>query len=307
MPEGETDDASSPEDKPFFAIEAEDSVEAPANPPAPSDAPPSAMMVGSLGGAGSPTMEPSSTNQTTTNAWGIPGPQLTGDVQAFSGQTMYSAPNTTQKMGFRWSQFFLGLFVPFVALTLFFVVEGAFQQDWDDVYRGEDIILNSEDNRTFETTLSPRSNEFIDNLWAQYYTDDGVEITVRGWSSWESDDSFSIYQNTYTNGTYTESEIGTYYPTNNTVYFVLENVEINQINFYVEYVDADMYNEADSGTDIGEFLFCLLPIAYVAGIIAAFVKGNKALAYGLLTALPAGFVLFPFLLFVFLMFAFGGL
>ena len=307
MPEEETDDVSSLEDKPFFAIEAEDFVEAPANPSAPSDAPPNVMMVGSLGGAGFPTVDPGSTNQTTTNAWGSPEPQLTGDVPAFSGQTMYSVPNMAQKTGFRWSQFFLGLFVPFVALMLLFVVEGAIQEDWDDVYRDGEFILNSEDNRTFETTLLPRSNEFIDSLWASHYTDDGVEITVSGWSSWESDEPSSIYQYTYANGDYNEYEIGTYYPGNNTVYFVLENVEINRINLYVEYVDINEMDRAESGLDIGDFLFCLLPIAYVVGTIAAFVKGNKALAYGLLTALPVGIVLFPVLFFLLLIFAFGGL
>lgn len=307
MSEGEEADASPPQDKPFFAIDAEDLVDSPADHPTTPDSPPTTMMVGSLGGPGSSAAGSASTEQTTTNAWGSPGPQLTGDVSAFSGQTMYTVPHVDKKPGFRWSQFFLGLFVPYVALMLLFVVEGAFQENWDDVYRGEDIILDSEDNRTFETTLSPRSNEFLDNFWASHNTDDGVGIDVSGWSSWESDDPSSIYQYTYTNADYNESEIGTYYPSNNTVYFVLENVEINRINLYVEYVDINEMDRAESGLDIGEFLFCLLPIAYVVGTIAAFVKGNKALAYGLLTALPAGIVLFPFLFFVFLMFAFGGL
>jgi hypothetical protein len=229
---------------------------------------------------------------------------LTGDVSEFSGQAMYAVPPMDKKEGFRWRQFFLGLFVPYIALTLLFVVEGAFQEDWDDVYRGEDIILDSEDNRTFETTLSPRSNEVLGDFWASHYTDDGVEIAIRGWS-WESEAPSSITQYTYTNTGSNESEIGTYYPSNNTVYFVLENVEINRLYLYVEYADVDAYNGAESGTDIGEFLFCLLPIAYVAGTIAAFVKGNNALAYGLLTALPLGFVIFPLLFFLLLVFAFG--
>jgi hypothetical protein len=305
MSEEEAGSPPVPDDKPFFAIDVGDLSEEPEVSPTASDAPPTPMMMGSLSGSISPAEDSAPADQTNPNPWTSTGPQLTGDVSEFSGQAMYAVPPMDKKEGFRWRHFFLGLFVPYIALTLLFVVEGAFQEDWDDVYRGEDIILDSEDNRTFETTLSPRSNEFLSNFWASHNTDDGVAIDVSGWSSWESDDPSSIYQFTYANTGSNESEIGTYYPSNNTVYFVLENVEINRLYLYVEYADVDAYNGAESGTDIGEFLFCLLPIAYVAGTIAAFVKGNNALAYGLLTALPLGFVIFPLLFFLLLVFAFG--
>jgi len=301
MSEEEENSPSPPSDKPFFAIGVGDLGEESATSPTTSDGPPTPMMIGSL----SQGEAPDSADQANPNPWGVPGPQLTGAVSESSGQPMYDVPPMAKKEGFRWSQFFLGLFVPYIALTLLFVVEGAFQEDWDDVYRGEDIILDSEDNRTFETTLSPRSNEFLGNFWASHNTGDGVAIDVSGWSSWESDDPSSVYQYTYTNTGSNESEIGTYYPSNNTVYFVLENVEVNSLYLYVEYVDFAELDSAESGTDIGEFLFCLLPIAYVAGTIAAFVKGNNALAYGLLTALPLGFVIFPLLFFLLLVFAFG--
>jgi hypothetical protein len=304
MSEEEAGSPPVPDDKPFFAIDVGDLSEEQEVSPTVSDAPPTPMMMGSLSGSISPAEDSAPADQTNPNPWTSTGPQLTGDVSEFSGQAMYAVPPMDKKEGFRWRQFFLGLFVPYIALTLLFVVEGAFQEDWDDVYRGEDIILDSEDNRTFETTLSPRSNEVLGDFWASHYTDDGVEIAIRGWS-WESEAPSSITQYTYTNTGSNESEIGTYYPSNNTAYFVLDYVEINRLYLYVEYVDFAELNSAESGTDIGEFLFCLLPIAYVAGTIAAFVKGNNALAYGLLTALPLGFVIFPLLFFLLLVFAFG--
>lgn len=302
------EEAGSPplaDDKPFFAIDVGDLSEEPEASLTASDAPPTPMMMGSLSGSISPAEDSAPADQTNPRPLTPTGPQLTGDVSEFSGQAMYAVPPMAKKEGFRWRQFFLGLFVPYIALMLLFVVEGAVQQDWDDVYRGEDIILNSEDNRTFETTLSPRSNEVLDYFSSSYRGDD-VEINVRGWENRGMSEDFSpIYQYTYSNTGYNESEIGTYYPSNNTVYFVLDSVETNRLYVFVEYVDPVELDSAESGTDIGEFLFCLLPIAYVAGTIAAFVKGKNALAYGLLTALPLGFVIFPLLFFLLLVFAFG--
>lgn len=306
MSEGEEGDASPPQDKPFFAIDAEDLVDSPADHPTTSDLPPATMMVGSLGGPGSSAAGSASTEQITTNAWGPPGPQLTGDVSAFSGQTMYTAPHADKKAGFRWSQFFLGLFVPYVALMLLFVVEGAFLENYDEVYRGEQVILNSKDNRTFESTLSPDLNEFVEYFYAGVATEEN-SITVSGGGYWGGDEPSAIYQSTQSSSGFSESEIGTYYPGNGTVYFVLENAEISRINLYVEYVDIDALDRVESGIDIVDFLFCLLPAAYIVGTIAAFVKGNKALAYGLLTALPVGVVLVPVLFFLFLVLAFGAL
>jgi len=66
----------------------------------------------------------------------------------------------------------------------------------------------------------------------------------------------------------------------------------------------ELENGVGVGDAIASTLFCGLgPIAYVAGLITAFSRGNKALGYGLLCAVPL--ISMAPLLFVLLLIMFG--
>lgn len=303
MSEEDENSPSPPDDKPFFAIGVGDLGEEPATSPTTSDGPPTPMMIGSLSGSPSQGEAPDSADQTNPNPWGVSGPQLTGAVSEFSGQPMYDVPPMAKKEGFRWSQFFLGLFVPYIALVLLIFIGNAFEADWDDAYRWEEIELLSEDNKTFEHTLSSQSNEFLEYFDASFeFEDHYIYLSINDLHKYQDGPSTIVQHN---ESTRQESEIGQYYPNNGTVYFVLDNAEANRINLFVEFYDRDVGDEYESNGLISDLLFCLLPIGYLVGTIAAFVKGNKALGYGLLAALPFGIVFIPLLFFLFLMIAFG--
>ena len=73
----------------------------------------------------------------------------------------------------------------------------------------------------------------------------------------------------------------------------------------VRYHDYDAEEEYwQNNQDYGEMLFCLLPFAYIVGVVTAFVRGNNALGIGLLCAIPASVLFLP-LLFVLALLAFG--
>ena len=57
-------------------------------------------------------------------------------------------------------------------------------------------------------------------------------------------------------------------------------------------------HEDDMGFSDG--VFCLLPLAIIAGTVAAFVRGNRGLGFGMLTSLGL-MVLIPFLFLFFIL------
>ena len=64
-----------------------------------------------------------------------------------------------------------------------------------------------------------------------------------------------------------------------------------------------LYEDSMHFSDVG---FCLLPLAIVAATVVAFVRGNRALGFGMLTSI--GLMIFLPFLFVFLVIlAFSGI
>ena len=103
--------------------------------------------------------------------------------------------------------------------------------------------------------------------------------------------------------TYNEVEIGSYSPSNQTVWFSLSNISVDSLTVEIEYVDEDIYNDTGG---LSDGVFCLLPLAFVVGTIVAFVRGNRSFGYGMLTSL-ALMVILPFLFIFLLILAFSGI
>lgn len=286
MAEGDDGEASPSNEKPFFAIDEDKSTGA-------SSPPPTSLFMGSL--------DPSVSTPPSS-----PPTQLTGDVSVLSGAQTFTLPHVAPKQGMQWGQYFLGLFIPYGIVIVMIFILGFSESDWDDNWRYETISVTSEDNSTFEFSLEPREDEYIDGIY--YYGDTldaSIDISINAWG--EVTSRTDVYQYNYSSGE--ETVIGYYDPTNRTVFFQLDNVTTEWMNFEISYVDQDWYNGEDGNllAEVIEGMFCTLPFIYVGAIIASFVKGKKSLGYGLLTALPLSIVLGPALFFILLLIAFGGL
>lgn len=282
MAEDESAGVEPSEEKPFFAIDAEDVAAADATAtPAPSQ-PPQPVMLGSLGG-GTNGSSPGDVGAggLQANPWGAPMQQLTGDPHAMARQTAYSVPQTVEKTGVRWGQFLLGFFIPVVIVVTLSFVDGLVNRNYEygDPWRSEMLEVSSSDNQTYEFTLAPNGTERVQ----QFY----IEAEHQG-------ERFTIYMDQYTidedsiwqvNQSSDEtSRIGTYYHQNATAYFELDGVQAGTLEVVVEYYDdGGEYDEPPAQAAI-DFVCCLLPFAYLASIIAAFATGRKALGVGLMSA-----------------------
>ena len=319
--------SSSDDDKPFFAIDAEDVAEATAAATATATAtapssttpqPPQPMMLGTLS---NPAATPAPISDATppmsaaegemkANPWGAPTPQLTGDINAMNGQGMFVMPvaDPQQPERFRWGQFFAGLFIPFIVLFVFGVGAASLEPEYQDPWRYEIVELDGEDGSTFQHQVTPTSDEFFQSMWAQfehegewysvscyaelYFYDEGYDQNSGG--------DIPVYQ--VARETYNEVEIGSYFVSNQTVWFSLSNISVDSLTVEIEYVDEDIYNDPGG---LSDGVFCLLPLAFVVGTIVAFVRGNRAFGFGMLTSLSLMLIL-PFLFVFLLIFAFSG-
>ena len=290
--------------RPFFDIGLDDASSS-TKEPAPvffGSEPPMPVQIGSLGAAAEPTPSPS--------------PQLTGNVATMDGMFTFSAPVEATKEGFRWGQFFLGLFLPWVALFLFSVVAEAFEPDWDsmpDFSRAEDVLLTPGEDGWYAHTINKTSEE-------SFNLDFGFTIDSETWANvavyydpldedWEGNGQ--VRQTNYSDDGYDETVVGEYTPENQTVWFRLDNdsTEEHLAFLYITDYEAMEAWEIENGGGVGDAiastLFCGLgPIAYIAGLITAFSRGNKALGYGLLCAVPLAVVMGPALV-ILLLIMFG--
>ena len=132
---------------------------------------------------------------------------------------------------------------------------------------------------------------FAPRRHAQWFSQDsvprGYEISISYWYDRYESNSVSVYQYNQSSGS--ETEIGTYYETNSTAFFQLSDASADELWLSVNYYNPEL--DDYGAVDTFETLFCFLPFIYLAGVIAAFVRGNKALAYGLLTPLMLWFAL----------------
>ena len=288
MAEGGDEEANPSNEKPFFAIDEDKSTGS-------SSPPPTSLFMGSLDASVSTPSSP-------------PPSQLTGDVSVLSGAQTFTVPHVDPKQGMQWGQYFLGLFLPFgIVIAMIFilgVVES--QTDYDNYWRYDLIEVTSEDNSTFEFSIEPKEDEFPDGAY-NYGGEDGQYIDIYIEAYPELTSKTVVYQYNYSNNE--RIDIGYYDPSNGTVFFQLDNISAESMNFEIGYIDQDYYysGQQNQASEIIETIFCMLPFIYIAAIIASFVKGKKSLAYGLLTALPASIVIGPALFFILLIIAFGGL
>tara|TARA_B100000003_G_C10918020_1_gene366131 strand:+ start:143 stop:1030 length:888 start_codon:yes stop_codon:yes gene_type:complete len=292
------DDAPTPiagDEKPFFAIDAEDLTEAQSSDSAVTPPPPQPMMIGALGDTGG---QPASGGQ----AWGVPTSQLTGDITAFSGQQMFAIPPIQKKKGFEWGQFLLGLFVPFVVFGILAVIVGVSESNYEDPWRLETIRAESDDGISYSLEISPMPNERVEYAWSEFEYD-GYSYSINFWTTYGATTS-TIYQ-TNQSGDWREEAIGTFYQENQTMAFELDNASAEFLMIDLEFLNTEI---ADGNqNELLEMGFCLLPIGWLVATIASFVKGKRSLGWGLLTSAFVGVFLLPLLAFLLLVLALGAM
>jgi len=308
--EGDSPDAET-DNKPFFAIDAEDVAEAAAATSIPATIastssttvqPPQPMVMGTLSDSSATSQSASATGaegEMKANPWGAPTPQLTGDINTMGGQGMFTVPAPAEQEGFRWGQYAIGFVTPIIVVFLFGVVGEILSGSAydDDPWRYEEISMQSGDSQTFEIQFAMNEDEVMEGFYSYFETEDGHAINIAYWyDNYVSTPDTTVYQYNETSGK--ETAIGTYYDSNSTAYFQLSDATADEL-----WLSVDFYNPELDGYDsfdaFNTFL-CFMPFIYLASVIAAFVKGNKALAYGLLTPffLWLGFVVLFILLLI---------
>jgi len=279
--------------RPFFDIELDDASFS-TKEPAPvflGSEPPMPVQIGSLGAAAEPTPSPS--------------PQLTGNVATVDGMFTFPAPVEATKEGFRWGQFFIGLIAPhtiFFLLAIIASLPGQGGEEMPDFYRFEDVSLSPDSegwyNVTVEKSLAESVNIDIDleSTHPEYRS-----VVMNYWADdvdWEGNGL--VFETSYnsSNGDYSETDIGEFTYANQTLWFKLEGPEAQTYNVTLAFHDLAAeeawWDEHGGAEEVFSFiLFCGMPVAFVIGTIAAFVRGNRALGIGLLSSIPAAFIFLP--------------
>ena len=292
-----------PKEKPFFDIEEERSDSTPQQPPL------SGMVMGQV--SNQPAPQAASHFGAAQSSLGAP--QLSGQVNTFAHGGQQFAQLQPPKTGFRWGQFLLGITVPWLVifgstlLTAF--LEDDYNDEWEDFYRYETYSMTADSDGWFVQSVAVSEGEQLEYVYGCCFTDSTTTAEI--FSTWGYDYGYDddtviveVYENQSANQ-YEENVIGNYTRANQTIWFKLSQIEAEEISIEVSIYDYEASEESYQGNQgFGEMLFCLLPFAYIGGLIAAFVKGNNALGIGLLSAIPAALIFFP-LLFVLLLLAFG--
>jgi hypothetical protein len=109
-----------------------------------------------------------------------------------------------------------------------------------------------------------------------------------------------VFKNSYdaSNGDFSEVEVGEFTPSNQTIWFKLDGSDIKTYDvtfFFHDRVAEEAWWDEHGGPEeiFGFILFCGMPVAFVGSTVAAFVRGNKSLGFGLLSAIPAGLIMLP--------------
>jgi hypothetical protein len=278
---------------PFFAI---DPIDAPSSdehqPTLVGGSPPMApIQVGELGGSSAQGTAPAS--------------QLTGEVNHLQGMFQLQPTTEVAKETFRWGQFFIGLFAPhtvFFVLAIVASVMGSGGEDMPDFYRYDDVSLSPDGEGWYNFTVEKSPAESVNfdiDLGASY--PEYRSVVMYYWiDDGDWGDNGSVYETSYdsTNGDYSETEIGEYTYANQTVWFKLDGSDVQTYNVTIVFHDLAAeeawWDENGGAEDVFSFLlFCGMPVAFVIGTVAAFVRGNRALGIGLLSAIPASFIFLP--------------
>tara|TARA_B110000914_G_scaffold64296_1_gene56113 strand:+ start:175 stop:1080 length:906 start_codon:yes stop_codon:yes gene_type:complete len=216
-----------------------------------------------------------------------------------------------KKKGMSWDQFAIGFFVPIAIMILLTVISdlgnGDYDESWDEVYKIEMITIFS-DNGTFTHTFT------------EEVTDNG-RFEVNWCYSMGEYEGYDYYCNErFSNGDViieiverknggSEVAVGEYTGLNHTIWFTIDSHNTSEMDFEFEFYDRALQDELDyeymdSGGDMTDTFFCLMPLVGIVAIVISFVKGNKSLGYGLITAASIPFVLGGFFLILLLMFGF---
>lgn len=278
-------------ERPFFDIRPEDTSSQDQPPQTTmSDAPvPVSIQVGDLGtpvlGAASPA-------------------QLSGEVSSVEGMFQFQPILDEPTQPFRWGQFFLGLFVPYILfffLTVVAEVSNQGGEDMPDFYRYEEASLAPDDDGWYNVTVEKSRAESLNfeidlgSTHPEYHS-----VMMAYWADdvdWENNGL--VFETAYddSNGNYSETEIGEFTLSNQTIWFKLDGSNVKTYNVTIVFHDVAAeeawWDEHSGPAEIFSIILCGMPIAYVGGTIAAFVRGNKALGIGLLSAIPAGIIFLP--------------
>jgi len=242
-------------------------------------------VMGTLSDSSAPSQSASTTGvggEMKANPWGAPTPQLTGDINTMGGQGMFTVPAPAEQEGFRWGQYAIGFVTPIIVVFLFGVVGEILSGSAydEDPWRYEEISMQSGDSQTFEIQFAMNEDEVMEGFYSYFETEDGHAIHISYWyDNYVSTPDTTVYQ--YNDTSAKETAIGTYYDSNSTAYFQLSDATADELWLSVDFYNPEL-DEYDSFDAFNTFL-CFMPFIYLASVIAAFVKGNKALAYGLLT------------------------
>lgn len=272
------------EAKPFFAIDANElSAVKEAH-----GAPPAAIEVGNFG-------QNLSTPSTTGDGSAVaPTPQLTGAVMTSAGQQVFATPPVVQKERFQWKQFFIGLSIPVVVVVLFGSLENAFYDGYQEEMRREQVVVSSEDNKTFELQFEPRETEIVHSFSSDFEYD-GYMFHIETWMNYSGEDLSPSWIYQYNDIPDEDwATIGSHDPYGLNTSFTLENASVQELSITVRYWDEALEEANAESMVLFDVACCLLPFAYITGIIGSFATGRKALGIGMLSA-----ALIPILSFVF--------
>lgn len=313
MSDDENSAATDSTDKPFFAIDVEDLGDSTAPSVSPTSPPLAPMMMGTLAGAATPS-EPQV--QENMNPWGGATTQMTGDVASINGMFPLQVPAEAVKSAFRWGQFFLGLFLPWVVFIGTVIIAGSLDgnQPYPDFERSVSVSIEPNENGYYVQSVDRIQGETMDfqfdvafndtawtNVYCWYHPNDAGYMERNG----------KVVEESNSPGSRSVQEvIGEYTESNQTVWFKINESHMpSTYDFNIYYFD-EVANEAywdeqySSVSMLETLFFCGGPLLFIVSTIGAFVKGNKGLGIGLLCSIPMSFVMLP-LLFVLLLLMFG--
>lgn len=269
MTGGATDDASTGEDKPFFAIDEASLTEATAPVITPQAAPEPQVIFGQ-------PMNPISAPSTA---------QLTGVGPVQQPQFMLTHAPLKPTKTVRWLDYFIGVVVPLLIIALMFIGEETVFA-WESPFLDKELTVESEDGTTYSIQFPQYEDETLLSFTSEF-TSEEHSIVLRCLIEGNGAE-VAVEQRNRSSGV--DANIGTYYIANSTAFFQLDQANADELVVEMMYYD-DTYTDEDPL----DYACCLFPFVYLGSILAAFVSGRKALGFGLISSFVVGLVAVPVL------------